>query len=238
MATRPITTDATRIITAPTNNRSLRLPTLALVNLLLAGGMFAVGLPGVLADFRGLPAMATVGAVDTAQPVGQADIDAVLPALESAAATSPAARGEFATLLMAGAGGPDAMQRLDRAAREFRAYLADVPGDSRAWTMLAEVEQRRGHVSAAQQALKTSILTAPWMPGLVLARCALGIDLYPVLDRETSHLVAEEFQIAAMRKPNWLVDLAQRKHAILTARIMLFDSPEAQARFEKALAQR
>jgi hypothetical protein len=200
--------------------------------------MMAVGLPGVLADFRRLPVEATVSAVDSAQPVGPAELDTALSALESAAATSPAARGEVATLLMAGAVGDGSTERLDRAAREFRAYLADVPGDSRAWTMLAEVDHRQGDESAAQEALKMSILTAPWMPGLVLERCALGIDLYPVLDRETSELVAEEFRVAALRKPDRLAELTQRKHAILIARIMLFDSPEAQGRFESALARR
>lgn len=216
----------------------MRLPALALVNLLLAGGMVAVGFPGILADFRRLPVEATVSAVQTGQPVDRSDIDAALPALESAAATSPAARGDLATLLMAGAVGEHAAERLERAAREFRAYLAEVPGDSRAWTMLAEIEQRQGGGLAAQEALKMSILTAPWMPGLVLVRCGLGIDLYPVLDQEARGLVAEEFRIAAQRKPSWLVDLVQRKHAILIARIMLVDSPEAMMRFESALAQR
>lgn len=216
----------------------MRLPALALVNFLLAGGMMVIGLPGILADFRRVPVGATVTAVQAAQPVSQADIDAALPALESAAATSPAARGDLATLLMAGAVGPDPTKRLDHAAREFRAYLAEVPGDSRAWTMLAEIDHRQGDESAAQEALKMSILTAPWMPGLVLERCGLGIDLYPVLDHETGGLVAEEFRIAAQRKPAALANLARRNRAILIARIMLFDSPEAMARFERALAQR
>lgn len=211
---------------------------MALVNLLLAGGMIAVGFPGILADFRRLPVEATVSAVQSGQPVDRADIDAALPVLERAARTSPAARGDFAALLMAGAVGEHAAERLDRAALEFRAYLAQVPGDARAWTMLAEIEQRRGAGRAAQDALKMSILMAPGMPGLVLARCAIGIDLYPVLGQEARGLVAEEFRIAAERDPHPLAMLVQERHAVLIARIMLAGSPDAMAKFEMQLPKR
>lgn len=215
----------------------MRLPALALANLLLAGGIVGVGLPGILADFRRLPAEVTVGAVERGQPVDEAAIEDALPALEGAAATSPAAREDLALTLLAGAGGDRAAERLDRAEQEFRAYLTEVPGDSRGWASLAEAELRLGAWQPAQEALKMSILTAPSMPGLLLARCAMAIDLYAVLDRETRGLVKEQFRIAADRSPRALAQLAWQKHAILIARIMLADSPEGMASFEGALAR-
>lgn len=214
----------------------MRLRALALANLLLAGGIVAVGLPGILADFRELPAEVTVGAVESGLPVDETAIAQALPSLESAAATSSPAREDLALTLLAGANGNFATERLADAVREFRTYLAEVPGDSRGWASLAEAELRLGAPQRALEALKMSILTASWMPGLVLARCALAIDLYAVLDSEARGLAEEQFRVAAERDPRSLAQLAQQKHAILITRIMLASSPEGTASFESALA--
>lgn len=215
----------------------MRLRALALANLLLAGGIVAVGLPGILADFRLLPAVVTAGAVERGTPVDEAAIEEALPSLESAAETSPAAREDLALALLAGATGDREADRLDRAVREFRSYLAAVPGDSRAWAALAEADLRLGERRSAQEALKMSILTGPWMPGLLLARCAMAIDLYADLDPEARGLVKEQFRVAAERSPRSLAELVRQKRAILIARVMLAGSPEAFSSFEAALAQ-
>lgn len=214
----------------------MRIPALALANLLLAGGIIAVGLPGMLGEFRRLPAEVTAGAVEQGLPVDEAEIEEALPPLEQSAATSPSAREDLAMALLSGAGGDTSAERLDRAVREFRTYLAEVPGDSRAWTLLAQALVEQGAREPARAALEMSILTAPWMPGLPLARCALGIDLYPILDQDGRRLVAEQFRIAAERDPHPLAELVRQKHAVLIARVMLAGSPDAMAKFERELS--
>jgi hypothetical protein len=215
----------------------MRLPSLAVANLVLGGIMIAVGLPSVVADFRRLPVEATVGAIVRNEPLDATAIDNALPVLEAVATTSAAARDDLAMALLAGARLRPSPGRTARAAGEFRAYLADVPGDSRAWADLAAAEVMQGARQPAVQALTTSILTAPWQPGLVMARCALGIDLYADLDDEARGLVEEEFRIAAERTPQRLAQLVRERNAVLIARIMLIQSPEAMAKFESALAR-
>jgi hypothetical protein len=212
-------------------------PALALANFLFAGAIIALGWRSLLADFRRLPVEATVGALQRGEAVEASDIDHAVAVLGRAAATSPAARHDLATALLADAEGPEASPRFARAVSEFRSYLAEVPGDSRAWAELAAAELREGAQPEALQALKMSILTAPWMPGLVMSRCAMGIELYPALDAEGRRLLEEEFRVAAERSPLRLAQLARQQRAILIARVMLIGSPEAMAKFESALAK-
>lgn len=205
---------------------------LAFANLLLAGLIIAVGLPGILAAFRMLPATGTVNALEHGAPVDAAAIKQALPVLESAAATSPVPREELGLALLAEAEGDRAADRLGRAVRELTAYLAEVPGDSRAWVLLSEAELRLGARRPALEALKMSILTAPRMSGLLMTRCALGLILYAELDHEARGLVEEQFRFAAEDQTENLVRLVQSRRALLLARVLLAASPEAMAKFE------
>jgi len=211
---------------------------LAVTNLVLAAGIVASGAPHVLADFRRLPAEATVSAVDLSLPVDQAEIDAALPVLESAARTSVHAHGKRAFVLLAASTGENADERAAEAALEFRTYLAGVPGDARAWAGLAQAEIIAGDQTAGREALKMSILTSPSLLPLVLWRCALAIDLYPVLDQEARPLVEQQFRLAADNRTESLVRLVAQRRALMLARIMLTDSPDSMAKFEARWARR
>lgn len=215
----------------------MRLQALALANLLLAGFLLAIGWPGMLGDLRRLPAEATASAVERGLLVDEVAVAAALPALASAARTSPAAREDLALTLLAGANGEQAQVRLRRAVQEFRRYLAAVPGDSRAWASLAEAELRLDQPQPALRALDMSVLTAPRMPGLVLARCAMALDLYGHLDRDGRALAGEQFRFAAEDDTAALVRLVRARNALLLARVLLEPSPEAQAKFEAQWAR-
>jgi hypothetical protein len=210
----------------------MKLPPLALANLLLASAILAVGLPSIVADFRRLPAEVTVGAAERGAAIDEDEIEGALSSLESATSTSAATREDLALMLLAGGSGPVAMARAARAADELRTYLAEVPGDSRGWAALAEAELMQGHRVVARDALKMSILTSPWSASLVLWRCDLGIDIYAALDDEARGLLKEQFRVAAERSPRLLGHLVWRKKAALIARIMLAGNPEDLAAFE------
>ncbi len=215
----------------------MKLPALALANLLLAAGMLAVGLPSVLADFRRLPVEATADAIMRGAAVDRRDLEAALPPLEAAARTSGAAQETLALALLETADGAHAAQRAAAAERQFRAYLAEAPGDAHGWAGLAEAELLQGRRLPALEALKMSILMAPGMPGLVLARCGMGIDLYASLDDSARGLLGQQFRLAAERSPDRLARLVRQKNAVLIARVMLVGSPDALQRFETALGR-
>jgi hypothetical protein len=206
----------------------------ALANLLLAAGLAAVGTSGIVGSIARLPSQATVAALERGLMPGGADVERARTDLEAATAASNGARIDLGFVLLAGQPhGPDA----DEAAREFRAYLAEVPGDSRAWAGLAQAELLQNHRSEALSALKVSILTAPSSPGILLWRCGIGIDLYESLDEEGRRLVGRQFRMAAERSPARLVRLVREKNAVLTALVLLTPSPGAMQQFTAQLAR-
>jgi len=213
---------------------------LAVANLLLAAAILAVGWPSLRAEFHRVPAEVTVSAVQSGAAIGEDELGEALPALEAATASSTAARQDLAFMLLASLGGASPEQRAERAARaaqELRAYLAEVPGDARGWAALGQAELIAGQPVAARDALKLSILTSPWSPELVLWRCELGVDLYAALDTEARELLQEQFQTAAERSPRALAQRMQQKNAVVLARVMLAQSPEALLRFEQGLGR-
>jgi hypothetical protein len=96
---------------------------------------------------------------------------------------------------------------------------------------LAHAELLQDRRAEALSALKVSILTGPSLPGLLLWRCAVGIDLYPSLDAEGRRLLAGQFRVAAERSLDRLVGLVRRKNAVLVALALLSSSPDAVQRF-------
>lgn len=217
----------------------MRVSALAIANFLLAAGMTVIGWPSIRAELHRLPAEVTISAAQSGQTVTEDQLDSALPMLESATASSTTAREDLAFVLLSGVGSAASAaeqgERAARAAHELRAYLAEVPGDARGWAGLGRAELIEGHPIAAREALKLSILTSPWSPELVLWRCDLGIDLYATLDDEARDLLQEQFRVAAERSPRSLARLAQRKNAVVMARVMLAQSPEALSQFEEGL---
>jgi hypothetical protein len=201
---------------------------LALANLLLAAGLVAVGLPSVVAVTLRLPSRSAIVALERGSAVDRMDIARGRTNLESAAAASNGAHADLAFMLLA-----DRPTELDagKAVHEFATYLAQVPGDSRAWAGLAHAELLQDRRAEALSALKVSILTGPSLPGLLLWRCAVGIDLYPSLDAEGRRLLAGQFRVAAERSLDRLVGLVRRKNAVLVALALLSSSPDAVQRF-------
>lgn len=233
----PTITDGTPIITRPTNSRRPRILPPTAAKLLLAAAILALGLPSAIGEFRRLSAEPIASALEQGVPVGLSEIESALPLLESASANSPSARLELGLALLARAEEEPSAEGASRAAQEFRTYLGEVPGDTRAWLFLARAEQRQGRLRSALRALQMSILTGPSMAGLEVARAALGLDLYPMLNEEARQMLEHQFLLAADRNPIALARLARQRHAVLIVRIMLADGPEEMAKFEKMLDQ-
>jgi hypothetical protein len=127
--------------------------------------------------------------------------------------------------------------RVDRAARLFGEYLAEVPADGRAWAGLASAQIRRGDMSAAATALKMSVLTAPWSATLVQWRCGMAITLFRTLDDESRELMTGQFRVAAQRSPKELVKTVRSLGGVRVARLLLAPSPDELIRFETELAR-
>jgi hypothetical protein len=218
----------------------MRLPSVAILNLALATGILVVGLPGITAAVRRLPSEIVIGEAESGQPVQKAELDRALQRVEDAAAVSAAAHLDVALLLLDGAEDGETLAGAapaEGAAKEFRAYLSRVPGDARGWAGLARAELQRGRRVEASAALKASMLTGPYSPGLVLWRCAAGLDMYASLDEETRRLLEQQLRIAAENQTEALVRMVRQRHALLLTRAMLLQSPEAIAKFEAQWAR-
>ena len=218
----------------------IRLSGLALANLSLAALILCAGLPGALAAWRRLPVEPLIGALDAGARLPWRSVAAALPALDAAAATSPAAAGEsgFARLgILADPEFPPARRpgMARRAAVAFRAALAGVPGDARGWAGLAEAELLAGDPAAAAGALRMSILTAPRNLALILWRCDFGLALYAAFDAETRDLFAGQIRAAAEANPAALARLARTRHMESAIALLLADRPAALARYQAAL---
>lgn len=211
-----------------------RLSSLAVANLLLAAALIVIGAPPAIDAVLRLPSRATVAALERGSAVEQAEIERARTDLQAAAAVSPGARVNLAFMLMAG----EADQaQVGRAIDAFKAYLSEAPGDSRAWAGLAQAELRQDRRAEALSALKMSILTGPSLPGLLLWRCAAGIELYPSLDEDGWRLIAGQFRMAVAHVPDRLVRLVREKRAVVVALALLSRDPYAAQQFSNRLAR-
>jgi hypothetical protein len=122
-------------------------------------------------------------------------------------------------------------------AQRMRRYLETVPADTRAWIALADAELLLRQPRAAAIALKMSILTGPWDTTLLVSRCALGIDLFPVLDQEGRDLLKGQFRVAADRVVVQLAKAVKARKAGNFALRMLSSSPSEAARLMVQLAR-
>ncbi len=127
--------------------------------------------------------------------------------------------------------------RAARAAEELRIYLAEVPGNGRAWANLAAAELQRGRRNEAAQALKTSILTAPWLSSMVLWRCGLGIDLIRSMDDEGRELLKGQFRIAVHRSARDLARTVAAHNGRYVALMLLASSPDELMQLQDELAK-
>jgi len=124
------------------------------------------------------------------------------------------------------------------AERGFHEYLAQVPGDGRAWAGLAAAQARLGDFADGAEALRMSILTAPWSESLVQWRCGMGIDLFRALNSEERELMKGQFRVAAQRSVSSLVRTVTDRNGTRIARLFLASSPDELIKFEVELAKR
>ncbi len=87
------------------------------------------------------------------------------------------------------------------------AALAAAPGDPNGWLRLARQRAAAGDVTGAGQALRLSFLSGAVVPGLMLPRLRLGLDLNSALDAETQQLLARQIRLVWMLEPSALPPL-------------------------------
>lgn len=81
--------------------------------------------------------------------------------------------------------------------------LALAPVNGRAWLMLAIMESRlRGDPQVIREALRASLIAAPYDPGLLAPRLRLGLSLWHTLDGDLARLMVAQtsFFVAARRE--------------------------------------
>jgi len=215
---------------------------IALTELVLAGGIFVLGVPAAVNSFDALRLQSRMSAALSAESRGDLH-DEDLAEIERSAPPTETARSNLAFALLALADDPmrsEPKRRalVDRSVAEFWRHVEHVPGDGAAWAGLASAELARGDLRAAQAALKASILATPWSPSLVSWRCGLGIDVFRALDEEGRELMKSQLRLQAERSIPVLVDTVLRRNAVRVARILLASSPDQLIAFETELARR
>jgi hypothetical protein len=209
----------------------------------LAGALFAFGIPGSSNAMRELAVERQLDVMGNQTPLALAE--APLPALiEGEEALPPASHTQVIVALAqldrlnSRAASPE--DRLAIAAatiQRMRRYLETTPGDTRAWAALAEAHMLLRQPKPAAVALKMSMLTGPWYTPLLVSRCALGIDLYPALDQEARDLLKGQFRIASARAVAQLAVVIKARGAGVFALRMLSSSPEEATRLMRQLAK-
>ncbi len=216
-----------------------RISGLALMELGLAGAIFVLGLPMTIDAFHELALDARLNA--TQNRIGDGRESVVR--LEDEVARTASEQKSLAFALLGRADDPtlseaQSMGLIRRAETAFRDYVGRVPGDGAAWAGLASAELAKGDAGRAAEALRVSILAAPWSPSLVAWRCGLGIDLFRKLDDEGRELMKGQFRLQAQRSVAALVKTVTARNAVRIARILLATSPDELIAFEAELGKR
>ena len=208
----------------------------------LAGASVALGVPATVSAIHELDLHSDIESLGIFEAQGKSFVETVTRLGENVPQTA-AEQLDLAFALLAQGDDRTLTQEMralvvDKAAQGFRAYLSIVPGDGRAWAGLASAEIARGGSRRGAEALKMSILTAPWSGSLVQWRCGLGIDLFRVLNAEERELMKGQFRVAAQRSPAALVQTVIRRGGARIARTFLASSPDELVKFEIELASR
>lgn len=133
------------------------------------------------------------------------------PALAGQIAESLAAAGRFAPFIVPWAGSDRgaSLEALMRAAAGDpsamavqAAALAAAPGDPNGWLRLARERFTAGDKAGAGQALRLSFLSGAVVPGIMLPRLRLGLDLHAALDTETQQIMARQIRLVWMLEPS------------------------------------
>lgn len=205
----------------------------------MAGAILAIGIP---ATVMALYELGFYSRVDSTGGLASRQAGDKVADLEQETPRTLAEGRDLAFALLSHGDDPDLPEAaqarvIGQAARGFREYLAKVPGDGRAWAGLASAQARLGDLARGAEALRMSILTAPWSDSLVQWRCGLAIDLFRVLDAEDRELVKGQFRVAAQRSVSSLVQTVIRRNGTRIARLFLATSPDELIKFEAALSK-
>jgi hypothetical protein len=236
----PTTTAAVRVTTSR-RERSIvpRWSWFATLQATLAALIFALGIPATIAAVDDLgfysrvdPSGSQAGHLETEDTLAQLELE------------NPRTAGQERDLAFAllshgnDRGLAEAAQAhvVKQAVRGFREYLAKVPADGRAWAGLAAAQIRLGDLGLGADALRMSILTAPWSNTLVQWRCGMAIDVFRVLDAENRELMKGQFRVAAQRSASALAQTVVHRNGARIARLFLASSPDELIKFEAALA--
>jgi hypothetical protein len=206
----------------------------------LAVAIVTVGVPATITALYDLRFYSTV---DPSGSLAKKQAGDTLAALEQETPHSAAEGRDLAFALLAHGNDPDlsgaAQTRVvERAVRGFREYLARVPGDGQAWAGLASGQIRLRDPGRGAEALRMSILMAPWSDTLVQWRCGMAIDLFRALNAEERELMKGQFRVAAQRSAADLVHTVLQRNGTRVARLFLASSPDELIKFETELAKR
>ncbi|MFY8107328.1 MAG: tetratricopeptide repeat protein [Elstera sp.] len=102
--------------------------------------------------------------------------------------------GSLEALMRLRAGDPSAVTVLETA-------LGAAPGDPNGWVWLARLRLKEGKPIEAGQALRVALLAGQVLPGAMLPRLRLGLDLYPLLDADTQRLVQRQIRLVWVLSP-------------------------------------
>ncbi len=102
--------------------------------------------------------------------------------------------GSLEALMRLRAGDPSAGAVLETA-------LGAAAGDPAGWVWLARLRLKEGKRIEAGQALRVALLAGQVVPGAMLPRLRLGLDLYPVLDADTQQLVQRQVRLLWVLSP-------------------------------------
>ncbi len=93
------------------------------------------------------------------------------------------------------------------AATVLEAALHAAPGDPSGWVWLARLRLKDGKPVEAGQALRVALLAGQVVPGAMLPRLRLGLDLYSVLDADTQKLVQRQVRLVWVLHPKEILPL-------------------------------
>ncbi|WP_207459217.1 hypothetical protein [Azospirillum sp. SYSU D00513] len=202
--------------------------------------LLALGLPGLVAGVSTLDARAVAWNVHNGVPRPTSEL---LAAAEAVALGNRWTRdseldGDRGLLLLraAEAAESDAERKklLAAAAEATASALSNAPGQPSAWLRLAHIRHGQGEFAGAASALRMSMLSGSFVPALMATRIEMGLQLLPMLDRETLELLHRQIRQWWVVEPERVAKLAARPEATAIVRAALDSLTEADmARFQR-----
>ncbi len=210
--------------------------------ILIAGALFALGAPRLVAALVTLPSSPILGKMQDLEAVDAESLEILITTQQRGLKWHETSRRwtdlGFTQILLANKSGTakDRDALLDEADYSLRAGLALAPSNSFAWTRLAYIDMVTGGPSPSMaRKLRMAVTLAPYDRRLVFPRLRLSFIAWPRFEKTDRPMILDQTLFAWRLDAYRLTKMAADQGRVGLVRAALFRTPKQFSKFENIL---